>query len=237
MIGLGTVINAAGVIIGGIVGMFAGKLIKQRAADMLVSCCGLSVIFIGAAGALEKMLTVTENGLEAGGSMLIVASLAIGGILGELINIDGRAQQLGEWLKEKSGSGGDTKFIGGFLSASYTICIGAMAVIGPMNDAIYGDYSILLTKTILDTVIVMVMAASCGKGTIFSVIPLVAIQGLFTVFGKVIEPYLTAAALGNLSMVGSILIFCVGINLLFGNKIKVANMLPSLVIAVIAAYI
>ena len=106
-----------------------------------------------------------------------------------------------------------------------------MAILGPINDVLYGDISILLAKAVLDSVIVFAMTASYGKGCVFSVIPVVCIQGFFSLCARLIEPVMTDAALANLSLVGSILIFAVGINLVFGKKIKVADFLPALIVA------
>lgn len=233
MMGLGTLINAAAILIGGILGLLFGKLLKADMQKILVSACGLSVIFIGAAGCLEKMLTVTDGVVSSDGGMAIIICMCLGGLLGELIGIERGTEKFGEWLKRKFKSENDTGFVSGFVSTSVTVCIGAMAIIGPMNDALYGDLSILLAKSVLDCVMVFAMTSSCGKGCIFSLIPCVLIQGFFTLFAKLIQPLLTEAALLYLGMVGSILIFCVGINLVFGNKIKTANFLPAVVLAVI----
>lgn len=124
-------------------------------------------------------------------------------------------------------------FVDGFVTASLTVCIGAMAVVGAIQDGIMGDYSILLAKTVLDFIIVMVMTASMGKGCIFSAIPVGLFQGFFTLLARLIEPLITDEAMANLSLTGSMLIFCVGLNLVWGKKVKVANMLPTIVFAVI----
>lgn len=150
-----------------------------------------------------------------------------------MINIDLRLEQFGVWLKEKTGSSGDTTFVDGFVTASLTVCIGAMAVVGAVQDGIYGNYSILAAKAVLDLIIILVMTASIGKGCIFSAIPVGLFQGLITVLAVFIEPFLTETALANLSLTGSIMIFCIGINLIWDVKIRVANMLPTLVFAVL----
>ena len=141
------------------------------------------------------------------------------------------------WLKKKTVSTGDNNFIEGFVSASFTVCIGAMAIVGSINDGLYGDITVLVTKAILDLIIIMVMAASLGKGTIFSAIPVAILQGSVTALSLLLKPIMTDAALLYLSVVGNILIFCVGINLVFGKKIKVANLLPAIIFAVICAFI
>ena len=236
MIGMGTIINCALVLLGGALGFLFGKALKQSYQDIMVRACGISTLFIGASGALKQMFSIVDGALLTGGEMLLVISLCLGGLVGEMIGIEAGIERFGTWLKQKSHSERDPLFIEGFTSASFTICIGAMAIIGPMNDALYHEYSILITKGILDCIIVMALTSSLGKGAIFSVIPLAIWQGLMTVLAKIIAPMMTAAALANLSMVGNVLIFCVGLNLAFPVKLKVANYLPSLIIAVAWAF-
>lgn len=235
MIGMGTLINAACVLLGGALGFLFGKALKQRYQDIMVAGCGLSTIFIGASGALKYMLVIADGALATSGEMMLVISMCLGALIGEVLNIEHHIERFGEWLRLQSHSERDPRFIEGFTSASFTLCIGAMAIIGPMNDALYHDYTLLVTKGILDAIIVMALTSSLGKGAVFSVIPLVLWQGLMTLLATLIGPLMTEAELANLSLVGSVLIFCVGINLVFGKKVKVANFLPALVIAVVRA--
>ncbi|MCQ2406019.1 MAG: DUF554 domain-containing protein [Oscillospiraceae bacterium] len=238
MVGLGTLINVGGIVAGGIIGLFFGRLLKKPLQDALNKACGISVIFIGAAGALSGMMNaLTDGSLNSGRSMLLVISLVLGALFGELLNLEGLLERFGTWLKAKSGSEGDKGFVGGFVTASLTVCIGAMAIVGSIQDGIFGDWSILATKAVLDLVIILVMTSSMGKGCIFSAIPVAIFQGSVTALSRLIKPLLTDPALFNLSLVGSVLIFCVGINLLFGKKIKVANLLPAVVIAAGCAFL
>lgn len=238
MYGLGTIINTAAIVVGGILGLLFGKLIKARHQDSLGKACGIAVLIIGIAGALEGIMSLADDGsLVSGHSLLVVVCLTLGALLGEIINIEGWFERFGEFLKRKTGSSGDNNFVNGFLSASFTVCIGAMAIVGAIEDGVNGDFSILLTKSILDFIIIMVMTGSLGKGCIFSAIPVAILQGSVTLLARFIAPLLTAAALGNLSMIGSILIFCVGLNLVWGRKIRVANLLPAIIFAVAAAFL
>ena len=207
MYGLGTIINTAAIVAGGLFGLLFGRLLQQRHQDGLIKACGVSVLFIGIAGALSGMLRFEGTSLASGRTMLIIASLALGALVGEIINIEGGFERFGGWLKRKTGSSGDKTFIEGFVSASFTVCIGAMAIVGAVNDGIYGDISVLLTKAILDFIIVMIMTCSLGKGCIFSAIPVALLQGSVTALAKLVRPLLTEAALANLSLVGSILVF------------------------------
>ena len=236
MIGLGTIINTAAIILGGIAGGLFGKRLTERYQDTLMKACGLCVIFLGIAGALEKMFTVQDGSIVSGGTMMMIASFAIGSLAGEWINIEHHMNRFGEWLKVKSGNSKDKIFVDAFVTASLTVCVGAMAIVGSIQDGILGDYNTLLMKAILDFVIICVMTASMGKGCAFSAIPVALFQGSITLLARGIEPIMTEHALNNLSLVGSMLIFCVGINLVWEKKFKVANMLPAIVVAVIWAF-
>ena len=234
---MGTIINTAAIIIGGILGYFFGNLLKERHQNTLNMACGVCVLFIGLAGALEGMLSIDGTNIVSGHSMLVIACMALGALVGEIINLEDRFEQFGEWLKIKTGNAKDQKFVEGFVTASLTVCIGAMAIVGSIQDGIYGDYSILATKAVLDLIIVMVMTCSLGKGCAFSALPVAVLQGGMTGLARLIEPVMTGEALANLSLIGSVLIFCVGLNLVWGKKIRVANLLPALVIAVIIAFL
>ncbi len=237
MVGLGTLINFVAILAGGIAGLFLGNRFSQRMQDTVNKACGISVLFIGMAGAMEGMLSLENGSLSSGQSLLITLCLVLGALVGELINIEGWFERLGEWLKIKSGNAGDNRFLDGFLTASLTVCIGAMAIVGAIEDGMYGDFSILATKSILDLILVMIMACSLGVGCVFSAIPVAVLEGGITALARLIKPVMTPAALFNLSMVGSILIFCVGLNLVWGKKVRVANLLPAVVLAVLAAFL
>ncbi len=237
MHGLGTIINVVAIIIGGIVGLLFGRFIPERHRDALCKACGLSVIFIGVAGTLQNMFSVENGRIVYGGDFLIIGCLAVGALIGELINIEDSLERFGEWLKKKTKSSSDNRFTEGFMTASLTVSIGAMAIVGAINDGIYGNYSILVTKAILDFIIIMIMAASLGKGTVFSAIPVGVLQGSVTALAVLMQPLMTPTALLYLSVIGNILIFCVGINLVFGKKIRVANLLPAVVLAVVCAFL
>ena len=237
MFGLGTIINTAGILAGGLLGWLFGKLFQQRHQETVMRVCGICVLFIGIAGAMEYMLQLEEGRLVSGRSMLVVISLALGGLLGEVINIERGFERFGCWLREKTGNAKDKNFVNGFVTASLTVCIGAMAIVGAIRDGIQGDSSILCIKAVLDFVIIMVMTCSMGKGCVFSAIPVLLLQGTVTALARFIKPIMTDAALANLSLVGSILIFCVGVNLVWDKRIRVANLLPAIVFAVAAAFL
>lgn len=237
MVGLGTVINTAAILVGGLLGGLFGRLLKDSTQDALTKVCGVSTLFIAISGAMEGMLSVEGGAVVSGGAMLIIGCLAIGTFLGELLNIEDGFERFGEWLKVKSGNAKDKGFVNAFVTASLTVCIGAMAIVGSIQDGILGDYSILATKAVLDLIIIMVMTCSMGRGAVFSAIPVAVFQGSITGLAGLLRPLMTDAALTNLSLIGNVLIFCVGINLVWGKKVKVANMLPAIMLAVIAAFL
>lgn len=237
MYGLGTIINTGAIVAGGLAGILFGRFLKENVQDTLSKCCGVSTLMIGIAGALEKMLTVEKGAISSGGSMLLVLCLTVGGVIGEFLNLEGAFEAFGRWLKEKTGNAKDKGFVNAFVTASLTVCIGAMAIVGSIQDGLTGDYSVLATKAVLDFIIIMVMSCSLGPGAAFSAIPVAILQGSVTALAGLVRPVMTEAALNNLSLVGSVLIFCVGVNLVWGKKVRVADLLPSLIFAVACAYL
>ena len=236
MFGLGTIINVTAIVAGGVMGLLFGKKLTERYQSNLMMASALCVLFIGVSGCMEQMLKLMANGISSSGSMMMIACFAVGALLGEWIDLDTKMERFGEWLKEKTKSDGDNAFVDAFVTASLTVCIGAMAVVGSIRDGIYGDYSILTAKAVLDMIIVAIMTASMGKGCIFSAIPVGMFQGAMTLLAKVIEPFLTNEGLAGMSLTGSVLIFCVGVNLIWGKKVKVANLLPAIFLAAVWPY-
>ena len=234
MIGLGTIINTASIIGAGIVGHFAGNLFKEEQQESVGRVCGISVLFIAIAGAMEGMLKPDGGALTATNTMLVVICVVLGTVIGELMRIESWFISFGEWLKKKTWNEGDRNFVNAFVTASLTVSIGAMAIVGSIEDGISQDYTTLALKSVLDFVIIVVMTSSLGKGCAFSAIPVFVFEGCMTLFAHLISPIMTAAAVANLSMIGSILIFCVGVNLVWDTKLRVANMLPAVILAVMA---
>ena len=242
MPGLGTLINVALVIVGGVIGLLASSLVTDRLQDTLLRACGVCIMFVGIAGTLQHMLVASAGAdgsiaLSTTGTMMLVVSMAVGSVIGEVADIDGCFERLGEWLRDRTGSNGDNRFVDGFVTASLTVSVGAMAIVGSIQDGLTGDCSSLVLKGSIDAIIVCAMAASMGKGCVFSALSVGAFQGCVTALATLISPVMTEAALANLSLVGSALIFCVGTNLIWPQTFKPANMLPSVVIAVACAFL
>lgn len=232
MIGLGTLINVAAIVVGGGIGLAGGKRLSSRAQQTLIRGMAVCVLFVAIGGVMEEMLVVENGALRTRGTLMLVVSIALGGLMGELLDLDRRLEGFGRWLREKSGNGRDRRFLDGFITATMTVSIGAMAIVGAVEDGIHGDYTILAAKSLMDFVIILVMASSLGKGCLFSAIPVGLLQGSVTLLARLVQPLLTPAALSALALVGSALIFCVGLNLLWEKTIRVANLLPALVVAV-----
>lgn len=237
MTGLGTIINAGAIVLGGVLGMALKNALPQRIQETLLKAMGVCVLFIGLSGTLEQMLAVQDGALSSTGTMMMILSFILGSVLGGALDLEGKVERFGVWLRKKAGSDGDSRFLDAFLNASLTVCIGAMAVVGAIQDGLFGDYSLLVTKAILDFIIVMVMAASMGRGCAFSAVPVALFQGAITLFARFLQPVMTAQATANLSLTGSMLVFCVGVNLVWGKCIKVANMLPTLIFSVALAFV
>jgi uncharacterized membrane protein YqgA involved in biofilm formation len=230
--GLGTIVNVLAVLGGGAIGLFLRGGMNPRYQEAIVRIMGLSTIFIGAAGTLEHMLFV-ENGALTGlpikETLIMILSMALGTFVGEVLDFDGKLEKFGAWLKEKATRGDDSKFIEGFVTASLTVCIGAMAIVGSIQDGLSGDPSTLFTKSILDFIILIIYASTYGKGALFSAIPVAILQGGVTVCAGLLAPVFSPIVIANLSFLGNMMIFCVGCNLAFQAKFRVANMLPALI--------
>lgn len=237
MVGLGTLIDTVAVIIGGFLGLLTGHIFKQNQQEAVIKTCGVSVLFMAIASAMQGMLRIQHGELIAGRTLFIILTLAVGTIIGEGLDLEQKLINFGEWLKGRSGNQKDARFVEAFVTTSLSICIGAMAVIGAIQDGASHDISTLVVKSVLDFLLVLAMSASMGPGAIFSAITLFLFQGVLTIFATWIAPILTETALADLSLMGSILIFAIGINLIWGKMLRVANMLPALVLAVCTSYI
>ena len=231
MIGLGTIINTLAVIAGGLIGICLKKGMKQKMQETLMQACGVSVIFLGISGTLSKMSAIENS------DMVLILSLVIGSLIGEWMDIEQKMDLIGERIKRAVKAQNDNKFVDGFVNVSLIICVGAMAIVGSIQDGISGDYSMLAAKAILDFVIVMVFASTYGIGAIFSAVLIFLYQGGITLAAAAFGSFASTTMIDNLSFVGSALIFCVGVNVGFGKRINVGNMLPALIIAAVFAVI
>ncbi len=233
MIGIGTVINTVAVMAGGALGLLLKNGIARRFQKILMQALGLATVFIGAGGVLKYMLVIDGGVLSTRGTLLMIFSLVLGCLLGQLLDIEAKMEALGVKLKTAVGVKNDNRFVEGFVNASLIICVGAMAIVGAMQDGLSGDSSMLIAKALLDFAIVAILASAYGTGTLFSALPVFVYQGAITVIAALFGAVISSELIETLSFVGSALIFCVGVNLLKEKTFQVANMLPALLIPVL----
>lgn len=235
MFGLGTLINTAAVAAGSAVGMLLRRGMKKNLQDALMAGCGVATIFIGTVGVLQGMIVVSDGAIQTKGSMLLIFSLVLGGLFGEFVDIEKRMDAVGERLKRMFRAEKDARFVEGFVNSSLIICVGAMAIVGSIQDGLNGDATMLTAKAILDFAIVIVLASTYGAGVMCSALAILVYEGFLTLAAHFAGSFISSALIGNLSYIGSALIFCVGINVAFGKKFRVGNMLPALLGPVVYA--
>ncbi len=215
---LGPIVNAATIVICTLIGRFLVRGLPERFENIIKKALGLSIIYIGIAGALENQRV-----------MLLIMSLVIGSILGELINIDKGMNALGKWAEAKLGFG-EGNFAKGFVSASILFCTGSMAIVGAMESGLQGNHEMLFAKSILDGVISIVFTSTMGIGVAFSAIPVFLYEGGIALGAGFVKDMLTPEIIREMSAVGSLLIAALGFNFLEVKEIKVANMIPAIFI-------
>lgn len=218
---IGTLINAIAIIIGAAAGLFLRRGMNESISKTVMQGVGLSVILIGVTGAIKT-----------GNTLLVILSMVIGGVIGSLIDIDRRMNQLGAWAQKKLTKGDDENntFAKGFVTASLIFCVGAMAVVGSLDSGIRGDHSTLIAKAALDGVTSIILASSLGIGVMLSAVPVFIYQGAIALLGTAIAPLLSDIVVTEMSAVGGLLIMAIGINMLLNSEIKVANLLPAIFI-------
>ncbi|HWT27130.1 MAG TPA: DUF554 domain-containing protein [Mobilitalea sp.] len=234
MAGLGTLANIAAIIIGSTIGIIIKGGLKKRFQETIMNALGLAVMFIGISGALQGLFIVKGHGLEQSNIMLMIISLALGAFIGELIDIEARLDRLGELIKKTLKVQGEKgqSFVEGFVNSSLLFCIGAMAIIGSLQDGLSHDPSTLLAKAVIDGTVAIFFASTLGIGVYFSILSVGLYQGLITLSATYIEPLLSDQLVANISFIGSVLIFGIGINMIFCKKIKCGNLLPAVLVPV-----
>ena len=228
----GTIVNAAAIVAGGLVGMLLKRGMKPSYEDSIQKTLGISVLILGLNGVISAMFRVGEDGsLSSSGELLLIISLVLGTLLGEIADFDGRLARFGSRVEQKIGSQG----VGAaFVNGSLIYCVGAMAIVGSLNDGLLGDPSVLLVKSLLDGVSALVLGATLGVGVCFSAIPVFVYQGAITLLSGWVAPYLQGQLLDELCMVGYAMVACIGLNFLFRDlKIKTANLLPALLVPIV----
>jgi uncharacterized membrane protein YqgA involved in biofilm formation len=220
----GVIVNVIAIIIGSSIGLLLKKGLPEKIKTIVIQAIGLATVAIGIADAIK-----TENPL------LLILSLVIGGIIGTLLMIDHRLEKVGEYAESKF-SGQESEgngFAKGFVLATLVYCIGAMAIVGSIEAGVQGDYSTLYIKSLLDGVTAIIFTSTLGIGVMFSIIPVFIYQGTMVLLGIQLEPLLTDQMITEMSAVGGILIFAIGLNLLNIKKLNLGDLLPAIFIPII----
>lgn len=222
---IATIINAVAIVVGGLLGLIIKGRFNKKLQAIASQATGLSVLVVGLNTALTQLITQPCN------SVLFVISLVVGGLIGTVINVEGRLQALGRWVEKKVGGrkGGVSR---AFVTATLLYCVGSMAVVGSIESGFHHNYSILLTKSIMDMIYAVIIASTLGYGVIFSAVSVFIYQGAITILAGIVEPYLTGDIMREIALVGGVLITGLGIDLLNIRKINVGNLLPALLIPV-----
>lgn len=226
----GTLINTATILLGGAIGLiFKGK-IKQDLADGIRPAMGIAISLIGLYGVITNAITLTDGKLQSNGELLLLSSLVIGTFLGERLKIDERFNRLSDKIEQRYAING---FSTAFVNATLLFCIGAMSIIGPLNDVLLHDNSILLVKSTLDGISSIIFGATMGVGAVFAAIPVFVYQGIISLLAIFFGDFIPPALLTQVCTVGYAIIICIGMNFLREKPIKTANMLPSLLVPIV----
>lgn len=230
----GTLVNCAAVIIGGLIGLLLKKGIKESYTVGINKSLGLAVLVIGINGVIANMFTVENGKLSSSGELLLIVFLVIGTLIGELLKLDDRFNRFCGRVDAKFKNGG---FASGFINGTILFCVGAMSIIGSINDGLTGDSSVLFVKSALDFVNAVIFGATLGFGVIFTCIPMLIYQGGISLLAGTLSGILQGELLEQVCMVGYAIIMAIGFNFFLEKKFKTLNMVPAIILPVIYHYI
>ena len=222
---MGTLINVVAVILGSIIGLMINKRLPKKIIVIIFQVMGLFTLVLGISMSLK-----TEHYL------VVIGSLVLGAIIGEWINLEKYMTSWSDKFKKRFKLGNE-KFTDGMITAFLLYCMGAMTILGAIEEGLEGSYDILLMKSLMDGVSSIALAAGLGIGVMFSVIPLLVYQGGLTLFSAYIGEHFTDVIINDLSATGGILLIGLGINILEIKQLRILNMVPALVIVVILSYL
>lgn len=221
----GTIVNVAAIGTGAIIGVLFKKGISPEIKNTVMQGIALAVLLVGA-----------QMSLQASQLLVVIISLALGGICGELLKIEYRLEKLGLWLENKTGgNGGDVARA--FVTTSLVYCVGAMAVVGSIEDGITGNPNTLFAKSLLDGVSAIFFASTMGIGVLFSGLPVLVYQGTITLLASTLKDILNPFVINHLTSTGGLLIIGIALNILEIKKVKVGNLLPAVIIVIPLAYL
>lgn len=230
----GTLVNCAAVIVGGAIGVIFKKGIKDSYTESINRSLGIAILIIGLNGVISNMFSVADGKISSSGELLLVAFLVLGTLIGEVLKLESRFGKFCEKIEKKFRAGG---FASGFINGTILFCVGAMAIIGSINDGLTGDSSVLFVKSALDFISAIIFGATLGYGVIFTFIPLLVYQGGITLLAGTLSGILQGELLSQVCMVGYAIIIAIGVNFIFGKKFNTLNMLPGILLPVAYHYI
>ena len=222
---IGTLVNTGTVVAGSLIGLFLGNILPKRLQDTVMKGLGLCTLLIGITGLMGG-----ENAL------ITVLSMAVGAVIGELLDLDGHLNRFAEKLEKRfRRDGAKTSLAEGFVTASLVFCVGAMTIMGALNDGLTGDHTMLFTKATLDLVSSIIFASSLGLGVLLAAAAVLVIEGGIACLAGVVAPLLQydAAVIPEMTVVGSLLIVGLGLNLLGITKLKVMNYIPAIFLPIL----
>ena len=221
---LGTIVNSLTVILGCTIGLIVKNRLTTKISNTIMNGLALCTIYIGISGALS-----------GGNTLIMVIAIAIGGIIGEIIDIDKCLNNLGYYIerKFKRNKEDDVSIAEGFISSSLLFCVGAMTIVGALESGLKGNHELLFTKSILDGISAIIFTSSLGIGVIFSSITVFIYQGLITIGAGFLAGILSTEVITNMSSVGGVIILGLGLNMIGVTKIKIANLLPSIFLPIL----
>lgn len=223
---IGTLVNTVAVIIGSLIGLLLGNILPERLRDTVMKGLGLCTLFIGITGMLD-----------GSNALITIISIAVGAVIGELCDLDGRLNRFAEGLEKKfqRDKKGGPSLAEGFVTASLVFCVGAMTIVGALNDGLTGNHEMLFTKATLDFVSSMIFASSLGIGVMMAAAAVLVIQGSIASLASLVAPLLqqNPATIPEMSVVGSVLIMGLGLNMLGVTKLKVMNYVPAIFLPIL----
>lgn len=222
-------VNGLTVVAGSIIGLIFRKFIKKETCDSVLKAMGIVVLLIGLIGVIENMVTVTDGKITTSGTLLLIIAIAVGTFIGEFLKIDDRMNNFGLMLEKKLNKG---KIAEGFITATLIFCVGSMAIIGSMESA-QGNPNTIYLKSAIDGITSIALASTLGFGVALSSVTVMVYQGLLTLLFALLDNFIPGDFIISFSMVGYAMVACLGLNFLMKDKIKVANMLPALVVVII----
>lgn len=221
---IAAVVNAVVVILGGLLGLCLGGRLKEHHMKTIVQGLGICTMVIG------MMSAVTTANI-----LIVIVCLVVGTVAGELLKIEQRLDGLGDWLKNRVARNGGGRFTEGFVTASLLFCVGSMAIMGSFDAGLRGDYNTIFAKTVLDGVMAVTFSATMGVGVLFSAATVFIYQGALTLLAGLVEPFLSASVITEMTAVGGVMLIATGMNILglTKDRIQVGNMLPAMVLPVV----